>query len=195
VPLPPAPTSDAGGLIEGSHGQLLYELPHPRLDGSTHTLRSFGGGGLVLRTTGPPPSYQRIELGDARSKPGPAHRLTDEEDGAVAVGRWRRDEHIVDPEVAVGRQRDTGRVSAVLDEGCHGFTNQRREDAGVAVLANAVAAAQQQASAVDVDTPVDLHIRPESGDHPDLAGRVDEADNVPGYIREGAVGVDGPRHV
>jgi hypothetical protein len=83
----------------------------------------------------------------------------------------------------------------VLGEGCHRFTNQRREDAGVAVLVNAVAAAQQQASALDVDTPVGVHIRPESGDHPDLAGRVDEADNVPGHIREGAVGVDCTCHV
>jgi len=58
------------------------------------------------------------------------------------------------------------------------FTNQRREDAGVAVRANGIASAQQQAPAVDADTPVDLHVRSEIGDHPDLTGRVDAADNV-----------------
>src|SRR4029077_21008685 len=82
-----------------------------------------------------------------------------------------------------------------LGEGCHGCTNQRREDAGVAVRANGVASAQQQASAVDADTPVDLHVRSESGDHPDLAGRGDAADNVLDHVREGAVRVGCTRHV
>jgi len=58
-----------------------------------------------------------------------------------------RHQHIVNPEVAVGRQRDT--VMFVLNwvKGGGGFTNQRREDAGVAVRANGIASAQQQASA------------------------------------------------
>src|SRR5258705_6822148 len=136
-----------------------------------------------------------IDLRDARSKPSSAGRHTDEEHGAVAHGRWRRHQHIVDPEVAVGRQRDTHNVRAELSEGSHGCTNQRREDAGVAVRANGIASAQQQASAVDADTPVDLHVRLESGDHPDLAGRGDAADNVLDHVREGAVGVDWTRHV
>src|SRR5205085_1318816 len=74
-------------------------------------------------------------------------------------------------------------------------TNQRREHAGVAVRANGIASAQQQASAVDVDTPVDLYVRSEIGDHPDLAGRVDAADSVPNHVREAAVRVGGTRHV
>jgi hypothetical protein len=48
-----------------------------------------------------------IELRDARSKPSSAGRHTDKEHGAAALGRWRRHQHIVNPEVAVGRQRDT----------------------------------------------------------------------------------------
>ena len=80
----------------------------------------------------------------------------------------------------------------MLGEGGHGFTNQRREDTGVAVQANGVASAQQQAPTVDADTPVDLHVRLESGDHPDLAGRGDAADNVLDHVREGAVGLAGP---
>ena len=99
------------------------------------------------------------------------------------------------PEVAVGRQRDTRKVRAVFDEGRRGFTNQRREDAGVAVRANGIASAQQQASAVDANTPVGLHVRSEIGDHPDLTGRVDAADNVPNHVREAAVRVGGTRHV
>jgi Putative transposase len=38
VPLPPAPTLTLERLTESSHGQLLYELPHPRRDGATHLL-------------------------------------------------------------------------------------------------------------------------------------------------------------
>ena len=91
-----------------------------------------------------------IELRDARSKPSSAARHANEEHRADALGRWRRHQHIVDPEVAVGRQRDTGKVRALLDEGRHGFTNQRREDAGVGGEANEVASTQQQAPAVDV---------------------------------------------
>src|SRR5262245_16796263 len=123
-----------------------------------------------------------VQLWDARSEPDwSGLRIADEEHGAVAVGRWRRVQHIVDPEVAIGRECHAGSIRAVLGEESHGFANQRREDAGVSVKANLVASAQQQASAVDADTPVDLHVRPESGDHPDLAGRFDPADNVQGH--------------
>src|SRR5258706_8963364 len=105
-----------------------------------------------------------VLLRDARSEPGRVGlRIADEEHGAVAVGRWRRDQHIVDPEVAIWREWNAGTIRAVLGEGSHGFTNQRREDAGVGVEANSVASAQQQASPVDVDTPVDLHLCLDSG--------------------------------
>src|SRR6267154_1569679 len=136
-----------------------------------------------------------IELRDACSKPSSAGRHTDKEHGAAALGRWRRHQHIVNPEVAVGRQRDTRNVRTELGEGRRGFTNQRREHAGVAVRADGIASAQQQASAVDADTPIDLHVRSEIRDHPDLAGRVDVADNVPNHVREATVRVGGTRHV
>src|SRR5438034_9788928 len=100
-----------------------------------------------------------IELGDARSKPSSTGRDTDKEHGAAALGRWRRHQHIVNPEAAVGLQRDTHDVRTELGERRRGFTNQRREDAGGAVRANGIASAQQQASAVDAHTPVDLHVR------------------------------------
>src|SRR5207244_12119778 len=90
---------------------------------------------------------------------------------------------------------DTRNIRTELGEGRRGFTNQRREDAGVAVRADGIASAQQQASAVDADTPVDLHVRSEIGDHPDLTGRVDAADNVPNHVREAAVRVGGTGHV
>src|SRR5881227_3076626 len=140
------------------------------------------------------PAFHRglIELRDARSKPSFAGRHTDKEHWAAALGRWRRHQHIVNPEVAVGRQRDTRNVRTELGEGRRSFTNQRREHAGVAVRANGIASAQQQASAVDPDTPVDLHVRSEIGDHPDLTGRVDAADNVPNHVREAASGLGVP---
>src|SRR5205809_377336 len=95
----------------------------------------------------------------------------------------------------LGRQRDTRNVRTELGEGRRGFTNQRCEHAGVAVRANGIASAQQQASAVDADAPVDLHVRSEIGDHPDLTARLDAADNVPNHAREAAVRVGGTRHV
>src|SRR5437773_12529645 len=89
------------------------------------------------------PAFHRwlIELRDARSKPSSAARHADKEHGAAALGRWRRHQHIVNPEVAVGRQRDTRNVRTELGEGRRGFTNQRREYAGVAVRANGIASA------------------------------------------------------
>src|SRR5260370_30186832 len=54
---------------------------------------------------------------------------------------------------------------------------------------------QQEAWAVDADTPVALHVRSEIGDHQDLTGGVDAADNVPNHVREAAVSVGGTRHV
>src|SRR4051812_1434745 len=93
-----------------------------------------------------------VLLRDARSEPDwVGLRIADEEHGTGAVGRWRRDQHIVDPEVAIGLEGNAGPIRAVLGKGGHGFTNQRREDTGVAVQANGVASTQQQAAAVDVD--------------------------------------------
>src|SRR4051794_40508355 len=78
-----------------------------------------------------------VLLRDARSEPDwVGLRIADEEHRAVAVGRWRWDQHIVDPEVAIGRECNAGTIRAVLGKGCLGFTNQRDEDAGVAVQAN-----------------------------------------------------------
>ena len=76
------------------------------------------------------------------AKPSSAGRHTNKEHGAAALGRWRWRQHIVDFEVAVGRQRDTRNVRTELGEGRRGFTNQRREDAGVAVRGDGVASAQ-----------------------------------------------------
>src|SRR6266404_3339043 len=73
-------------------------------------------------------------LRDARREPGGIGlRIADEEHGAVAGGRWRRDQHIVDLEVAIWREWNAGAIGAVFGKGCRGFTNQRREDAGVGV--------------------------------------------------------------
>src|SRR5258708_6843571 len=99
-----------------------------------------------------------VLLRDARSEPGRVGlRIADEEHGAVAVGRWRRDQHVVDPEVAIWREWNAGTIRAVLGKGTHGFTNQRREDAGVGVEANLVASSQQQAFAVAAGGPARLY--------------------------------------
>src|SRR2546428_12688480 len=93
----------------------------------------------------PPAKVPRLVLlWDARSEPGwVGLRIADEEHGAVAVGRWRRDQHIVDPEVAIWLECNASTIRAALGKGCHGFTNQRREDAGVGSQANGVASTQQ----------------------------------------------------
>ena len=42
-------------LTESSHGQLVYELPHPRRDGATHLLLPPGAHREALRTDSPAP--------------------------------------------------------------------------------------------------------------------------------------------
>jgi hypothetical protein len=64
----------------------------------------------------PEPQRARLVLlRDARSEPGwVGLRIADEEHGAVAVGRWRRDQHIVDLEVAIWREWNADTIRAVL---------------------------------------------------------------------------------
>jgi hypothetical protein len=66
----------------------------------------------------------RAELGLLRNARGEPDwvgiRIADEEYGAVADGRRRRDQHIVDLEVAIWRECNASTIRAVLGKGCHG---------------------------------------------------------------------------
>src|SRR5262249_2095289 len=106
-----------------------------------------------------------------------------------------RRKNVVDSEVAVRRGGYAGRIGVALDERRRRFADQRREDAGVRVAADAVAARQEEATPVDLDTAVRLHVRFQISDDPDLAGGGHAAHDVPGDIRKRSVGVRGSRDV
>src|SRR6266404_796403 len=61
--------------------------------------------------------------GYPRGKPSPAVRAANQEHGARAA-IWYRHQHVVDFEVAVGRERDTAERGVVRNNGSRGFTNQ-----------------------------------------------------------------------
>ena len=98
-----------------------------------------------------------LELGEAGGEPGPVARATNEEHRTRAsAGRRRQD--VVDSEVAIRGEWDTGHIRIALDEGSCCFTDQRGEDAGVRVRPDRVAARQQQAASVDLDTSIHLDL-------------------------------------
>src|SRR5262245_36326672 len=117
------------------------------------------------------------QIGDPRGEPR-AVRVPDQEHRARARnGRHRariRAEHVVDPEVAVGRERNELRVE---QSGARGIADQRGAHALVGVPADAVAPAEQQALAPHLDGPVGPCVGLQVGDHPDLPRRLDSADD------------------
>ena len=137
----------------------------------------------VSRRGGSGPSILRVAIGNARGEPGSA-QVADEEHRARAVGRGRRRQDIVDPEVAVGLERNAAGVRVVERERGGGFTDQRGEHALVGIGPDAVASGQQQTPSVDLDASVDLHPRLEIGDGPDLTGRIDRPHRVAVHVRK-----------
>ena len=98
-----------------------------------------------------------VALENTSGEPTRISRVADEEHRTGAsVGRRRQD--VVDPEVAIRGEGDTGRIRVALDEGSCCFTDQRGEDAGVRVRPDRVAARQQQAASVDLDTSIHLDL-------------------------------------
>src|SRR5262249_18263291 len=113
-------------------------------------------------------SMSVLELRNAGGEPRPVGRVADEQHGARAPLGGRRQD-VVDSEIAVRRERHAGRVRVALDDRRRWLADQRCEDAGVHVAADAVAAGQKESAPVDLDAAVCLHVRPEIGNDPDLA--------------------------
>src|SRR6185436_574852 len=90
--------------------------------------------------------------------------VANQEHGAWAV-RWDRIQRIVDLKIAVRSERNAyGGV--VLDERSGGLADQCGEHALIGVLADAVAAGEEQAAPPDRDAAVDVDGGSEIGDSP-----------------------------
>src|SRR6266404_4257291 len=130
-----------------------------------------------------------IELPDARREPDPAGSIADKQHGGTAGGRrWRRRrQHVVDLEVPVRCERN--RVGIAFDEGGDVFTNECREDMEAGRRStggcqherapDGVARGKHEASPVDGDAPVVLHLGLQLGDDPTLGG-LNPSDDVAG---------------
>src|SRR5438445_4013899 len=130
-----------------------------------------------------------FEPPNACGEPGAVRGVTNEEHGAGTSGRRRRQD-VVYSEITVGFKCDAGRVRAVLCERRGRFTNQRRKNLHVGRRADAVAPGQQQATPVDRDASVDLHLGPEIVDPPQLARGVHTADHVRSSNGRGRIDAD-----
>src|SRR5947209_13025258 len=127
----------------------------------------------VMEAEGPQSTLSSVlELQNSGGEPG-ACRVANEKNRAGTHRRRRRTERIVDPEISVRLERDTGRWRAELCEGRRRRANQRGEHALVGVEPDVVAAAEKQPPPADLDAPIGLDVRVESRDDPDLARRVD----------------------
>src|SRR5438045_4385380 len=90
------------------------------------------------------------ELWNPGSEPGAIAAAANQKHRAEAIRR-RRIQHVVDSKIAVRFERNASGRGAALDKGRCGFTDQRREDALVGILTDAVAAAKEQAATSDLE--------------------------------------------
>ena len=120
-----------------------------------------------------------IEIRNTGGEPVPTVRAANQEHGARAIRRWYRHQHVVDLEVAVSLQRDTGKGAAVFNERSRGFTNQRGKHASASWWpSDAIAASQDKPLPFDLDVPIIFYLGLEVLDPPDLTGRIDSTDSV-----------------
>src|SRR6185369_3223881 len=122
---------------------------------------------------------------NAGGKPDAAG-VANQKDGAGAVGRDRI-QRAVDAEIAV--RVEGNRRRAVLDERSGGFADERSEDALIGVLADAVAAGEEQAASAHRDPAVDVDVGSKAGDAPGPRAGVDSSHDVQLHIRECAIRV------
>src|SRR5436309_9432832 len=126
----------------------------------------------VMEAEGPQSTLSSVlELQNSGGEPG-ACRVANEKNRAGTHRRRRRTQRIVDPEISVRLERDTGRWRAELREGRRRRANQRGEHALVGVEPDVVAAAEKQSSSADRDPPIGLHVGLEPRDDPNLTRRV-----------------------
>src|SRR6266404_5344711 len=120
-----------------------------------------------------------IEVGNTGREPVPAVRAANQEHGARAIRRWYRHQHVVDLEVAVSLQRDTGEGAAVLNKRSGGFTNQRGKHTSASGWpSDTIAASQDKPLPFDLDVPIIFYLCLQVLDPPDLTGKIDATDHV-----------------
>src|SRR4051812_10924170 len=119
-----------------------------------------------------------VEFLDARREPVLVARIADQQHGCSAGGRRRRSrkQYVVDLEVPIlGERNARDLLGTELHEWEGGLTNECGEntDDGRSTggsrsdrSPDAVAPCEHEASPVDLDVPVDLHLSLQIGDHP-----------------------------
>ena len=109
------------------------------------------------------------EEGNPGGKPRPASSDPDEEHRAGAgIGRRRR-KRVLNAEIAIYLERHACSIGAVLDIPVI-CAEQRRKHACAGVAADAIACAQKETLADDLDEPAHPYLGLKIPDHPDLAG-------------------------
>ena len=128
--------------------QCQPQCAHPRPDGShsaspNQSRRSMTAALLICQ--GERPSARSLfvvcECWDSCCEPH-SSSVSNEEDRAGAF-RWRRIRYVVDAKIAVWLERNAGQGRVAFDEGARSLADQRREDALVGVLPDAVASRQK----------------------------------------------------
>src|SRR3954464_10393175 len=124
--------------------------------------------------------YLVSQVLDAGGEPR-SRRVADEQHRARAAG-GRRNEDVVDAEVAVRLERNEGRA---VNQGPSQIADQRRSNALIRVRSDGVPAREQEPLPPNGDPSVRLHLGPEVRDHPQLPGRLDSANDVAVHDRGG----------
>src|SRR5262249_13930656 len=102
-------------------------------------------------------------------------------------------QHIVDAKIAVRIECDAGARGAVLVERRNRFANQCCADALVRVLANRVAAREQQAAAAHADATVHVHLGAKIRDGPGPGANLNAREAIRLDVRKRAISIDWPR--
>ena len=106
--------------------------------------------------------------GNPGGKPRPASSDPDEEHRASAGIRRGRRKRVLNAKIAIYLKRDACGIGAVLDIPVI-CAEQRRKYARAGVASDAIACAQKETLAVDLDEPAHSHFGLKVPDHPDLA--------------------------
>ena len=110
----------------------------------------------------------RSEEGNPGGKPRPVCSDPDEEHRASAGIRRRRRKRVLNAKIAIYLKRYACSIAAVLDIAVI-CAEQGRKYARAGVASDAIACAQKETLAVDLDAPAHLHFGQKVPDHPDLA--------------------------
>jgi hypothetical protein len=112
-----------------------------------------------------------LVLRNPSSEPIPSLSVPDEQYRVITRMRWRRREHIVDPEVSIRPGRDSTRVVGDI-------STEERGEYGLFTCRPDIASGPNQAFSSDLDFPVRFHAGLNVTNHPRLSGRNDTKDNI-----------------